>query len=159
MLDDGCDLNCWLRAGQMISSEGGVIRRRHGIIAPSLCVYGSLAATNNTTARVESRCWVCPCVCIQNVQTAAQKSKKRAEGLVRSHSLSHRTLWALCVFMCLFGCLVSEFSLDRGGFTPLGKTVQAEGSDKVTSAVLSERTRINTIPLTCSHCVLTPWVQ
>lgn len=63
----------------------------------------------------------------------------------------------MCVYVfTLFGCLVSEFSLDRGGFTPLGKTVQAERSDKVTSAALSERTHINTILLTCSHYALMP---
>lgn len=49
----------------------------------------------------------------------------------------------LCVYLCLFGCLVSECSLDRGGFTPLGKTARAERSDKVTSATISEWTHIN----------------
>lgn len=49
MIYDGCDLNRWLWAGQMISSE--VIRRRHRITARSLSVYGSLTATAEQIAQ------------------------------------------------------------------------------------------------------------
>lgn len=51
MIDDGCDLNRWLWAGQMTSSGGGLMRRRHRITAPSLCVYWSLTAATKQIAQ------------------------------------------------------------------------------------------------------------
>lgn len=98
-------------------------------------------------------------MCSQNAACLffSEINKKGTKGLVIYLILSHIQPYGccvcvcLCVYLCLFGCLVSECSLDRGSLTPIGKTVQAERSDKVTSAALSDWTHIYTFLLADSH--------
>lgn len=168
MIDDGCDLNRWLLAGQIISSEGGVIRRRRSedYYSIILCLWeacGNCRRNSYSWIQVSHTLFLCLSVCVAKMCLKNRKQKEgRGFGYISS-SLTLNPMGTVCgyVFTCVYlaAWCCSEFSLDRGGFTPLGKTVQAERSDKVTSAVLSERTHINTIPLTRSHYVLMPWVQ
>lgn len=117
MIDDGCDLDRWLRAGQMTSSGGGVMRRGHRITAPSLCVYGSLTAaakTNSTAAMAECKSQVLRLsvrVCNMCSRNAARlffflekKEQKRGRGFGDIYRpLSHPGPVGVgaCVFMCL----------------------------------------------------------
>lgn len=112
MIDDGCDLNRWLWAGQMTSSGGGVMRRGHRITAPSLCVYGSLTVATKQIAQQPyqsinlTHCLshsICLCACTilacETLPVPFQK-QKADRGFDISHALSHPALWVLC--LCLF---------------------------------------------------------
>lgn len=136
----------------------------------TLCLWKPYSdhKTNSTAAKVEYKSHtvrLCLSVCVpekRRLSLLLWKKTKRGQRvwLYISSSVVSSPMGAvfvcLCVYLCLFGCLVSECSLDRGGFTPLGETVQAERSDKVTSAALSEWTHINTLPLAHSHHALMP---
>ena len=141
----------------------------------TLCLWKPYSnhKTNSTVAIVEYKshalCLFLS-VCVQNVlknDTCLFCSETNKKGqnawLYISAFLTSSPLGSvfvcLCIYLCLFGCLVSECSLSRGGFTALGKTVQAERSDKVTSAALSEWTHRNTFPLTHSHYALIDLAQ